>query len=161
MVEVGCTANIIKTAATMWNASASSSEELEKQESVISDCLNALMNLSTDVDNQREVGALGLELLVDIARESINPALHVFAAKTVMNLRLHPRNRTLLYKTELDLKSSDWSDKFGPNSAFGAGPVADGAPSLEPWAEGGTSVDGTGRGLRGRDRTCRRSGALG
>lgn len=33
------------------------------------------------------VGHVGLDLLVDIARESINPSLHVFASKSVLNLR--------------------------------------------------------------------------
>lgn len=28
--------------------------------------------------------------------------------------RHHPKNRTRLYKTELDVKSNDWSEKFGP-----------------------------------------------
>ncbi len=70
---------------------------------------------------QREVGLRGMELLVDIARESINPSLHVFAAKTMLNLRHHPRNRTKLYRTELDLKGADWSTKFGPSSLGGGG----------------------------------------
>ena len=60
----------------------------------------------------------GIELLVDIARESINPSLHVFASKTVINLKHHPKNRTRLYKTELDVKSNDWSAKFGPQSVL-------------------------------------------
>lgn len=68
---------------------------------------------------QEIVGGAGIELLVDIARESINPALHVFASKTVLNLRHNARNRTRLYKTELDVKTNDWSEKFGPQSQVG------------------------------------------
>ncbi len=52
MVETGCTANLLRIVEHLWNAAATSSEELEHQEAVIADCLNALMNLTTDVDNQ-------------------------------------------------------------------------------------------------------------
>ena len=52
MVDIGCTANLIRIISDLWNAAASSNAELEQQESVLADCLNAVMNLSTDVDNQ-------------------------------------------------------------------------------------------------------------
>jgi hypothetical protein len=52
MVASGCTANLLNTVQTLWNSAATSEEELNFQETVIADCLNALMNLTTEVDNQ-------------------------------------------------------------------------------------------------------------
>lgn len=52
IATAGCTLSLIKFIEELWNAAATSELELEFQESVMADCLNAMMNLTTNVENQ-------------------------------------------------------------------------------------------------------------
>lgn len=56
IAATGSTLFLIRFIKDLWNAAASSEEELEFQEEVMGDSLNALMNLTTNLENQVRAG---------------------------------------------------------------------------------------------------------
>lgn len=59
--------------------------------------LHALLNLSTESNNQAQIGKYGVELLVQLSHDQSAPNQRGFATRIIANLLHHSENRTRLY----------------------------------------------------------------
>ena len=83
-------------------------EELD-DDAVILGSLHALLNLSTESNNQAQIGKYGISKLVAFSHDESAPNLRGFSTRIIANLLRNGENRTALYRQELSHKAQQWA----------------------------------------------------
>ena len=61
-------------------------------------------------DEQPAICHIGIHVLQAFAKSTQYPALKDAACRIIRNVSRHPKNRTLIYRTELSLKADEFYD---------------------------------------------------
>lgn len=78
-------------------------------DSVVLGSLHALLNLSTESNNQAQIGKYGISKLVAFSHDEAAPNLRGFSTRIIANLLRNGENRTALYRQELSHKAQQWA----------------------------------------------------